>query len=155
MKSKSLIHTPEVYKMPNVDKGDEVVVHILKPGQQFIQLTFEEKIDEENVYKPKAVINYEVRDLENKPQLKERIEEIKKKVVLLGGVYSSYNYLFAVCDCQPHLLSAGLSETAFGYSVVKTIGKKIDAPLLKPSWRGVYEYPTLAAFYEDIFIQPA
>lgn len=152
-KEKSVMKAVKIFKANGTKEGDKVAVHILRRDQQFVQLSFKEKIEPANVYDFNAIINYDVKDFKENQSIVSFFEKVEKNVLLLNGVYSSYNYLFTIIDNKPYLFSITVSNLVLDFEIVKQIGEKLNVEVLSPNWLGTYSFALWAVFYDDIFIQ--
>lgn len=153
MKKEPHLRAPKIFKTLGVKEGDPVVVHILQDNQKFLHLSFKEKNDDSALFDKETLISYDLDKHEKDKEINQEFERIEQTILDLGGVYSSYNYLFTLVDNKLFLLSISVSNLALGFDAVKIIAEKIDVKTLKPSWKGTYTTLTWAAFVEDIFIQ--
>ena len=153
MKRKPVLNTPKIFKVPAIKEGDRVVIHTLQSNQKFIHLSFKEKFSPIHVYDFEATINYDIEKFKKNTKLVAFFQEVEQRIVLLDGVYSSYNYLFTVVKNKPYLLSISIGDVSLDFSTVKQIGEKLEVKVLSCNWTGIYTFTTWAAFCEDIFIQ--
>lgn len=148
----SIIKTPQVYKAADIKEGNKAVIHILQPEQTFIHLSFNEEKEKQS--KVDDIFQDELYEIKDNEQFKKQFEKIEKRILTLDGVYTSYNYLFSVVKEQAYLFFVTISNIPLGFKATKDIARKINIPVISPSWKGVYTHLVPHAFYEDIFIQP-
>lgn len=152
MERKPFLRAPKVYKTHGIKEGDKVAVHILKENQKFLQLSFKEQTGTSS-FDSEATLDSELNDYKDDKDISILLDQIEEKILSMGNLYSSYNYLFTVSNKKIFLMSVTISNLALGFEAVKDIANKIEVEFVKPSWTGTYTTTTCAAFYEDIFIQ--
>lgn len=137
------------YKAPDLNEGEKVVVHSITNKHSFINLKFNDKDEVKNIP------NIHIADataLSNR-KIKTKLEEIKKRIALLDGVYTCYSYLLVSKDNELSLVSMSIESVTLSFDTVKKIATTLDIPVLKPLWSGTFTPHNISAFLEDIFIQ--
>lgn len=146
------IKNPIRYKTPDLSEGEKAVVYILQPKQCFVNLKFQESDGIQ--YKPNLIIgDSDSSCFQKNSKTRKKLEEIEKRIVSLGSVYTCYSYLFTVKGNEVYLISMALETVTLGFDMVSVISKEIGVSALKPSWIGTYTQAAVTAFFEDIFIQ--
>lgn len=147
----SIIKTPKRYISPFLREGEDIVVHILQKDA-LINLTFIETPDKDCKFQSFIEIDSDT-NLLKKSEIKERLDNIETKILSIGGLYTSYAYLFTIKNKELCLMSISLENKGFGFSIVEEIGKELEIKTTSPAWQGVYAPLKIAAFVEDVFIQ--
>lgn len=147
------LFVPQVFTTPGVKEGVQVAVHAVRENQEFVQLSFKEKFGPTQMYDLEAIVNYDINKFKQNKIIVAFFEGVEKTILNLGGIYSSYNYLFTIIKGKPYLLSVSVSNVTLGFSTVKEIAVKLGVNVLNPTWTGLYTFTTWAVFYENIFIQ--
>lgn len=137
------------YKAPDLNEGEKVVVHSITNKHSFINLKFNDKDEVKNI--PNMYIG-SATALSNR-KIKAKLEEIKKRIALLDGVYTCYSYLLVSKDNELSLVSMSIENVTLSFDTVTKIAATLDIPVLKPLWSGVFTPHNISAFLEDIFIQ--
>lgn len=145
----SKVRKPNVYVTPDLVEGETCAVHIIKPGQTFITLQFDEG-GFEVPYKPILTAD---NISEVKPKIRKQINKLEDRIVNLGEVYTCYNYLLTIRDGEIFLLSLQLGKITLGFEVTKEIAEKINIPTYNKIYHGPFCHTVVSSFIEDIFIQ--
>lgn len=149
MVTTNIIRTPVRYKSPDLNEGDQAVVHIVTNKQNFINLKFNDKDEVKNI--PNLTIS-DSTALSNKV-LKGKLKDIEKKLLMLDSIYTAYSYLFVAQGTDLALVSMSMENTTLGFDFVKKIAADLEIDVLKPCWNGTFTQHAVNAFFEDIFIQ--